>query len=201
MSLLERLGRGHLDDREFARLWTTGGGHPHLEGCATCRGRFEEFDRWVMGLGDEFRAEADRAMTAERLSAQQTLIARRLEGLERPARVLAFPKAARAVISGHSHARRWVTVAAAAGLIAGIGLGQIVDLRRGIDPARRPDAASHIVPTDTSARRDVGRTGMASVADVDLLLNPDALRKPHVNALGALEDLTPHARDLADRPR
>ena len=30
------------------------------------------------------------------------------------ARVIAFPKAARAVISGHSHVRRWVTVAAAA---------------------------------------------------------------------------------------
>ena len=26
MSLLERLGRGHLNDQQFARLWTTGGG-------------------------------------------------------------------------------------------------------------------------------------------------------------------------------
>jgi hypothetical protein len=201
VSLLERLRRGHLDDREFARLWTTGGGHRHLEGCATCRARFEDFDRWIMGIGVEVRAEADRAMTAERLSAQQIQIARRLEALERPARVIAFPKAARAVISGNSHARRWVTVAAAAGLIAGIGLGQIVDLHRGIETAAGPASASHIVATDTTARRDVGRTAAANVADVDMLLNPDSWTQPHVNALGALEDLTPHARELTDRPR
>ena len=59
---------------------------------------------------------------AERLAVQQAQIARRLEALERPPRVIPFPKAARAVISGHSHVRRWVTVAAAAGLFfAGIG--------------------------------------------------------------------------------
>jgi hypothetical protein len=199
--LLERLGRGHLDDRQFARLWTTGSEHPHLEGCASCRARFEEFDRWVVGLGSEIRAEADRAMTAERLSAQQAQIARRLEALDRPARVLAFPKAARAMISGNSHARRWVTVAAAAGLIAGIGLGQMVDLHRGIETAHRSAVASHIVATDTTARRDVGRAAAANVADVDMLLNPDEWTQPHVNALGALEDLTPHARELSDPSR
>jgi hypothetical protein len=34
-----------------------------------------------------------------------------------------------------------------------------------------------------------------------MLLNPDSWTQPHVNALGALEDLTPHARELTDRPR
>ena len=84
---------------------------------------------------------------------QQAQIARRLETLERPARVIAFPKAARAVISGHSHVRRWVTVAAAASLIAGFGLGQVVPLRTVIQqqqaaapqprlrPRRRPPPA------------------------------------------------------------
>src|SRR5687768_1586141 len=110
-------------------MWTTGGGHPHLEGCATCRARYAEFDTWVLGLGDTLRAEADEAFPAERLAVQQAQIARRLEVLERPARVIVFPKAARAVISGHSHVRRWVTVAAAASLITGFGLGQIVPLR------------------------------------------------------------------------
>src|SRR4029079_2152040 len=162
---------------------------------------FEAFDRWVNGIGDELRTEADDAFPAERLTVQQAVRARRLEPLERTARVLACPKAARAVISGNSHARRWVTVAAAAGLIAGIGLGQIVDLHRGIETAAGPASASHIVATDTTARRDVGRTAAANVADVDMLLNPDSWTQPHVNALGALEDLTPHARELMDRPR
>jgi hypothetical protein len=79
-----------------------------------------------MDIGEELRDEADEAFTGERLALQQAQVARRLETLERPARVIAFPKAARAVISGHSHVRRWVTAAAAAGLIVGIGLDQLV---------------------------------------------------------------------------
>src|SRR4051794_41506915 len=78
------------------------------------------------------RDEADELLTPERLGVQQAQIARRLESLDRPARVIAFPKAARAVISGHSHVRRWVTVAAAASLIAGFGLGQAMPLRSAI---------------------------------------------------------------------
>src|SRR5579859_2493369 len=126
VSLLERLGRGHLSDRQFARLWTSGGSHPHLDGCDVCRTRFQEFELWVTGLADELHAEAENAMTGEQLAVQQVQIARRLETLEKPGRIIAFPKAARAVINGHSHVRRWVTVAAAAGLIAGIGLGQVM---------------------------------------------------------------------------
>ena len=140
MSLLERFGgglsanltaarqrlSGHLDDRAFARMWVDGTGDPHLSACAACRARFDTYDHWIQGLGDELRVEADRAFTTERLAAQQSQVARRLEALGRPPRVIPFPKAARAVISGHSHVRRWVTAAAAAGLIAGVGLGQMV---------------------------------------------------------------------------
>jgi hypothetical protein len=194
VSLLERLRRGHLDDRQFARLWTTGGGHPHLEGCAPCRARFEEFDRWIMGIGDELRAEADAAFPAERLAFQQAQIARRLETLERPARVIAFPRAARAVISGHSHVRRWVTVAAAASLIVtGFGLGQIVPLRQintAVTTVRPPlsepgarQIASELTPT-------------AAAHPEDELLMSDILRQPRVNTLSALDEMTPHARDM-----
>jgi len=194
VSLLERLGRGrHLDDQQFARLWTTGGGHPHLEGCATCRARFDEFDRWIMGVGDELRAEADEAFPAERLAVQQAQIARRLETLERPARVLAFPKAARAVISGHSHVRRWVTVAAAASLIiTGFGLGQIVPLRQinsavttprpQLNEPRAQNRASELTPVATAHPED------------ELL--SDVLAQPRVSTLSALDEMTPHARDM-----
>lgn len=200
MSLLERLGRGHLDDRQFARLWTTGGGHPHLDGCATCRARFEEFDRWVIGIGGELRAEADRAMPQERLLAQQVQIARRLETLERPARVIAFPKAARAVISGHSHVRRWVTVAAAAGLIAGVGLGQMLDLRRALDPRHAPPTTvTHLA--EATERADGIRPAFLSVNDEEILSDAEAFARPRVAALVPLEDLTPHARDLTAEQR
>jgi hypothetical protein len=194
VSLLERLRRGHLSDQQFARLWTTGGGHPHLEGCSTCRARFEEFDRWIMGIGDELRAEADEAFPENRLAIQQAQIARRLETLERPARVIAFPKAARAVISGHSHVRRWVTVAAAASLITGFGLGQIVPLRplttaRGTTSIQQPLTEPQ---TRTIAKELTPDPAMQN--EDELLLDAFAQR-PRVTTLSALDEMTPHARD------
>jgi hypothetical protein len=197
VSLLERLGRGHLDDRAFARLWTTGGGHPHLEGCATCRARFQEFDAWIMGVGDELRAEADDAFPAERLAVQQAQIARRLETLERPARVIAFPRAARAVISGHSHVRRWVTVAAAAGLIAGIGLGQlgqVMPLRSDMQPPSVASAPPQLTRPQTEARAKEFTPVTTALNDDEIL--SDAFVEPRVSTLSALDEMTPHARDV-----
>ena len=198
MSLLERLGRGHLSDQEFARLWTAGQRHPHLDACADCRARFDAFDGWLLGVGDTLRAEADDAFPAERLAVQQAQIARRLETLERPARVIVFPKAARAVISGHSHVRRWVTVAAAAGLIAGIGLGQVVPLRTVIDKtqAARPSPTFN-VPLAVDRAKEL--TPAPASANDDELLSSDAFASPRVKNLSALDDMTPHARDYITR--
>lgn len=194
MSLLERLGRGHLSDDQFARMWTTGGGHPHLEGCATCRARYAEFDTWVLGIGDELRAEADDAFPAERLAIQQAQIARRLETLERPARVIVFPKAARAVISGHSHVRRWVTVAAAAGLIAGIGLGQVVPLRQAFQQQQAAGPVPNLTIPQTVKRADEITAVQASEDDNELLT--DVFARPRVSTLSALDEMTPRSRDF-----
>jgi hypothetical protein len=208
VSLLERLGRGHLparlwrghlNDRQFARLWTSQETHPHLDACAECRARFAEFDGWLLGVGDTLRLDADEAFPAERLAAQQAQIARRLETLERPARVIAFPKAARAVISGHSHVRRWVTVAAAAGLIAGVGLGQVVPLRTVItrQQAAVPNANFNAPATAAIAKEYTPST--ASPNDEELL--SETFTSPKVRNLSALDDMTPHARDSKVRPK
>ena len=176
----------------MARLWTTGERHPHLEMCATCRVRFEEFTAWIDGIGETLRTEADEAFPAERLVIQQAQIARRLEMLERPARVIAFPKAARAVISGNSHVRRWVTVAAAASLVTGFGLGQIVPLRNAFD--RRVATGQHLTAPETARRAEEIKLS-TSQNDEELL--SDAFARPRVRDLSALDDMTPHARDAA----
>ena len=171
MSLLERLGRGHLDDQQFARLWTIRRRRTRISTrCADCRARYDDVRRaGSSASATTLRAEADDAFPAERLTVQQAQIARRLETLERPARVIAFPKAARAVISGHSHVRRWVTVAAAASLIAGIrprpgrpaprrdrpAAGRPPPRRRlhraaDGDPRQGADAGPGVAPTTTS---------------------------------------------------
>ena len=194
MSLLERLGRGHLTDATFARLWTEDAGagrptDPHLESCAACRARYDEFAVWMADLGDELRDEADELLTPERLAVQQAQIARRLEALGRPARVIAFPKAARAVISGHSHVRRWVTVAAAASLIAGFGLGQVMPLRTGIH--QPPTTAAQLTQPKT---KEIAKEIPPVTISEDELLS-DSFTRSHLSTLSALDDMTPHARD------
>lgn len=200
MSLLERLGRGHLSDQEFARLWTTGGGHPHLDACADCRARYAAFESWLLGVGETLRAEADEAFPADRLVLQQVQIARRLETLERPARVIAFPKAARAVISGNSHVRRWVTVAAAASLIAGFGLGQVLPLRTVMQQQQTAAVPAHFTGT-TAATRASELTPPAASPSTDEELLSDDFASPRVRNLSALDDMTPHARDYHVRTK
>lgn len=202
MSLLERLGRGHLptrlwrvhlNDQQFARLWTARESHPHLDACAGCRARFAEFDGWLLGVGETLRVEADEAFPAERLAAQQAQIARRLETLERPTRVIPFPKAARAVISGNSHVRRWVTVAAAASLIAGFGLGQVVPLRTVM---QRQNIAAPTTNFNGPKTAEIAKDlTPASTSPSDDELLSDAFTSPKVKNLSALDDMTPHARD------
>lgn len=199
MSLLERFGRGHLSDATFARLWTEGLDgdapvHPHLAGCAACRDRFDRFAEWIDGIGGEMRDEADEMLSAERLAVQQAHIARRLETLDRPARVIAFPKAARAVISGHSHVRRWVTIAAAASLIAGFSLGQVVPLRTAIRQKQVASAQPLTRPTTVKIANDIAPAA-TSFNDEEMLSN--AFVRSRVSTLSALDDMTPHARDIA----
>jgi hypothetical protein len=197
VSLLERLRRGHLSDQQFARLWTSGDRHPHLDACADCRARFAELDGWLLGVGETLRAEADEAFPAERLAVQQAQIARRLETLERPARVIVFPKAARAVISGNSNVRRWGTVAIAASLIAGFGLGQVVPLRGVINRQQAAAPNTRFNQPLTADRAKELSPASTSLNDDELL--SDAFASPKVKNLSALDDMTPHARDYITR--
>jgi hypothetical protein len=189
-----------LSDQEFARLWTTGGGHPHLDACAHCRARYGAFESWLFGVGETLRADADEAFPADRLALQQAQIARRLETLERPARVIAFPKAARAVISGNSHVRRWVTVAAAASLIAGFGLGQVLPIRTVMQQRQTADTPAHFTVT-TAAVRAGELTPPAAAPTTDEELLSDDFASSRVRNLSALDNMTPHARDYHVRAK
>jgi len=196
VSLRERLGLAHLSDDALVRLWTEGLEsamplHPHLAACAVCRARLDTLAHWIDSVGDTLRDEADEMLTPDRLASQQAQIARRLEAIDRPARVLAFPKAARAVISGHSNVRRWVTVAAAACLIAGFGLGQVFPVRRAIQQ-------QHVMAPPTLTQPQAQERARVITPEVtsDEELLSDAFTRSHVQTLSALDDMTPHARDI-----
>ena len=201
MSLLNALGRRrHLDDTAFSELWSASaaGGEvaiaapdaEHLESCAACRARYEAFTDWLADARVDAIAAAGEVFPAERLATQQAQILRRLEALERPARVIAFPKHARPVAATRSGPQRWIAAAAAAGLIVGLGAGELLDSRR----------ASRRRPIPTAETETFGPTARGAVQPVSLnsddALLYDADLSPRVEALQALDAITPRLRDL-----
>jgi hypothetical protein len=200
VSLLSALGRRrHLDDTAFSELWsaTAVGGvataaatdAEHLENCAACRARYDAFTDWLADARGDAIAAADEVFPAERLAAQQSQIMRRLEALERPARVIAFPKFAQPVATTRSGPQRWIAAAAAAGLIVGLGAGELLDFRR--TPRLHP-ALAEAKPVSPAAG---GSVQPVSLNSDDALLY-DANPSPRVEALQALDAITPRVLDL-----
>ena len=207
MSILDKLRlSSHLDDAAFAAIWTDGGAgappsHPHLQACAACRSRFASFATWLTDVRTDAAAEVDELFPPERLAAQQAQIFRRLEAAERPARVIAFPKFAQPLASGSSHGSRWIAAAAAAGLIVGVGVGQMMDLRHSLSApvapategrlteAPRPDRGperGNVLTVSTIGREE------AFLSEVDITLS-----RPALPELRALDEFTPRAGDRA----
>jgi hypothetical protein len=200
VSILNRLKlTAHLDDAGLTALWTDAWAtgvrqpHPHLESCPACRARFAELSSWLDALRLDARAEADESFSPERLAAQHAQILRRLEAAERPARVIAFPRFAQPLTSRTSHASRWIAAAAAAGLIVGVGVGQLMDLRHSLSTQRPTQArvapitmARGLDPRIPSVTRDE-----AFLSELDASLSRAA-----VPELRALDAFTPRAGEL-----
>ena len=196
---------GHLTEVALTEAWTASldAGQPptdpHLTTCADCQARYAEFTAWMDGLRNEAHDEADAIFTTDRLAAQQSQVMRRLEALERPARVIAFPKLPGPVASPQRNVQRWVATAAAAGLIIGLAAGQFVDIR---DAFGGPELGS----VTQSARatqnpRAIGSTpavtpvSATSLSDEAIFFG-DGVRSGQYSTLQTMDDITPRARDL-----
>jgi hypothetical protein len=161
----------------------------HLADCKSCAARYAEFVLFMDGVRAEGDAEADAAFTPERLRLQQQQIARRIEAVGRPARVLSFPGR---VVQGTIRAStlrspRWTAAAAAAGLFLGIALGATYEW----DSHPRPSAPA------ISARAAVPNPDIA--ADADFMSELElALDRPHTRELAAFDAFTPHFREIRD---
>ena len=199
----------HLEDDDFADVWSarTAVGAPesdrpaesHLRKCAECQGRYSSFVSWLDGMRADARTETDEVFSRDHLAAQQLQIFRRLESLEHPARVIAFPKFARPVAIQTSGRRRWTAVAAAIGLVTGIGLGQLLEFRTGgpaPDPVGQRMARATVPPVE--ATRNI------QPISID---NDEAFIEPEITSsqvgvpesLQYLNAITPGARDLDPR--
>jgi hypothetical protein len=206
VSILNRLRlNSHLDDRAMAAIWTdstlagTRASHPHLGVCTACRTRFASFSEWLDDVRVDAAAQADEVFPADRLAAQYAQIFRRIEAGERPARVIAFPKFSTPLTSRSSHASRWIAAAAAAGLIVGVGVGQMMDLRHlGQAGAARiearlstPGGPAVLPPTAASITTTSGDE--AFLSDLDA-----SLSRPSVPELRAIDEFTPR---VGEQPR
>ena len=127
MRLIDSVFRqGHLSERALLEALAGGERPRHLDRCDVCAERAVELARWLDEIQRDGAEAADAVFTSERLAAQQSQIRRRLEQLDNPARVIAFPSSARERETGSRRvAASWVGIAAAAGLVIGVVGGQV----------------------------------------------------------------------------
>ena len=193
MRLIDTVFRqGHLSERALVEAVVSGDRPRHLERCDICAERAVQLGRWMDELRTDATELSDDIFTADQLAAQQNQIMRRLEQLDHPARVIAFPAAPRSEQQGFNGRRvnvSWVGVAAAAGLVIGIVGGQ-VSARFG-QPATAPTAVTATVG-DTAAQVSAEPMGPVNGAMFD-----EPFESLGIPSLDALNDMTPRLQASA----
>lgn len=170
----------------------------HVAECSQCAATLSTLAADAEAVRDLAFVEADTAFDDAMLDAQRTRILDRLAHLGQAARVLAFPSRTReAAMVGATGSRRWISVAAAAGLIIGLVAGQMLhfvpstaSLREDTASMRTPSAQSRaaIVPASAS---------VPALTEDELLEEVDAaIQLRQASALSAIDALTPTAADL-----
>lgn len=183
------LRRGHLSEDALVEVWYSGNRPVHLDACDLCAERALEVSRWLQQTRDLGIAEADAAFPAERLAAQQAQILRKLEQLDRPSKLLSFPRVSPAPpahieLHGHDHrvSSRWIAAAAAAGLILGVIGGRLSTWQ----PAAQTRSAA--VQTAPAAPKVPESARLDEAAD---LLLESEVNQPQIHSLSAIDTLTP----------
>ncbi|MFN2447711.1 MAG: hypothetical protein ABR606_19265 [Vicinamibacterales bacterium] len=165
----------------------------HTAKCLACG---DELARLTTELGTlrlEAAREADAHFDDVTLDMQRSRILDRLAHLGQSARVLRFPGAAanRSAQTG-AVSRRWISAAAAAGLLIGIVTGQLLHVMPA-DRARHAAAASTVEQvTARAVTPAVVQAAAMTVSDEDLLGEIDvAVQRRRATELLALDALTP----------
>jgi hypothetical protein len=175
----------------------TGNRPVHLDRCDVCAERAVELGRWL----DEVRTlgleESDALFPAERLAAQETQILRRLEQLDRPARVIAFPAQMRYDrLEGGARGIRpaWVGIAAAAGLVLGVFGSQM-----GSRFLYQPQPIISAAPPRVEQPEPDQTASINGAPPSALLQNLDEDGRVPLSAIESLEQMTPHITQVGLR--
>jgi anti-sigma factor RsiW len=185
MRLVDVLFRqGHLSERALVDAIMSGDRPFHLDRCDICAARAVELNRWLDTVQTVAAEAADEAFPQERLAAQQSQILRRLEQVDEPARVIAFPGQSRPEareIGRFRVAPGWVAVAAGLGLVIGAAGGQFTAR---LNQAPAPVA---VAPTAPVTVPDPEPAALTNAYWVD----PDDLDGYVPASLDALNEATP----------
>lgn len=184
--------------REDAR---TGSDRRHLHGCEACTWRYTAVTAPLQQLRQDASSEADEVFTPGRLAAQRAAIRHRLEPGAGSPRIVAFPGAPPARLRlVRRPAARWMAAAAAAGLLVGVTVGRMAHVgdttrtARVVSTAEAPRLASERVAPPISALPSPVEAG---VAEMNVFYGVEtAISRPHVAELSALDELTPHPREV-----
>ena len=182
----------------------------HLQECDVCRNRSESLGTFLSELADSSDATFAEAFPPERIATQRARILKRLRRSIEPAsqaRILRFPARTSPALSRARRARRWLGAAAAAGLVAGLGISQFMHLHPEppSEMARIIQADARISPQNaadprTSALDRPSRTGSGTSTESDDAFLDElelVLSGPRVPQLTSLDELTPRIRDIA----
>lgn len=199
----------HLqEDRLFECYLAEQGGEPieppaaeHLTDCGDCRVRYADLRRFMDGLRTEADAELDEMFPSQRLRVQQQQIARRVAQLGHHARVISFPghrageKSLAPPRSGSFAAPRWLSAAAAAGLLIGIGVGSLHYSQPSAGVPRT--VVVNNIPISAAPPSPESSPALATDVNEQFLSELElALERPHTRELVALDELTPHVREV-----
>ena len=207
---------GHVkDSRLFASYVDERAGEPldprvvdHLATCAECAGRFQEMAAMMNELRESADAEADAVFSPAHLEEQRQQILRRLDHVNRPARVISFPgrDAAADARPAGLMAPRWVAAAAAAGLFIGFAVGGYLGPER-FHRARNTSFTQSAPPpmgvqriSSTPAIR-VGATQPEPADDDAFLIDLETALVRHARELQPFDAMTPYVSDVDNRGR
>ena len=192
-------GQPHLSDESLLELHAllVAGEHAvaarylrHVKQCEACAQRLDGVRQDTAALRQDVTASVDARITPTRLERQFDVIMRRLEG--HSGKVLPFPTTI------HKPAqvptlRRWVAVAAASGLLIGIGAGRLMG------PASSTPAAAW---QKVSASPATGIPAGVQQTDEQMLVEIDAaLARSRTKEFRALDELTPRVAVARARTR
>ena len=168
--------QGHLSEDALTEAVLSGERPVHLEHCDECSRRARDMGLWLADLRAEALRVADDAFPVEKLALQQSQIMRRLEQIDAPPRVIAFPAqavGAPRTETGRRVAPAWLGVAAAAGLVIGLVGGQVSARITPVTPVAAPIQTQQADPAPSVAGEPIN----ASLLDYDDLDRhiPDSL--------------------------